>query len=158
MRSDSRPLDELDTMIVNELRIDGRVPNKTLAERFHVSEATISGRIQALAKNKVVHVTAQRDLRALGYEMMGFAQIHVSGRPLRDVAHDIVKIEEVFSLARVMGDPPLIAQVNGKDRAHFLYVIENRLSTVRGVSYVTHHLTLEIVRLYNDLGALDTEW
>ena len=157
MRSDSRPLDDLDNAIIAELRADGRVPNKMLAEKYKVSEATISSRIHALADSNVLRVIAQRDVRALGYDFMGFANIFVSGRPLRDVARDIVKIEEVASLSRVMGDPPLIAQVNGRDRHHFLSVIAEQLSTIRGVTRVNMHLTLEIVRFNIDLGALEPE-
>jgi DNA-binding Lrp family transcriptional regulator len=157
MRPDSRPLDALDNAIIAELRADGRVPNKALAERYNVSEATISARIHALADSNVVRVIAQRDVRALGYDFMGFANIFVAGRPLLDVAREIAKIEEVASLSRVMGDPPLIAQVNGRDRHHFLHVIENQISTIAGITHVSTHLTLEIVRFNIDLGTLESE-
>ncbi len=156
MWNDQKPLDDLDLAIIAELRRDGRTPNKTLAEKFDVSETTISARIRALTDNKVMRVMALRDLRALGYDFLGFADLHIQGRATDDVAEELAAIDEVMSISQMLGDPELICQISARDRHHFLEIIETKIGRVRGVTRIATQLALEVAKYRVDHGNLDS--
>lgn len=158
MANDQKPLDDLDHAIIAELRIDGRTPNKTLAEKFKVSETTIASRIRALTDNKVMRVMALRDVRALGYDFLGFADIHIHDRSADQVARQLAAIEEVMSVSRMLGDPELICQITARDRRHFLSVIETKIGRIAGIARIGTHLALEVAKYRVDHGNLESGW
>lgn len=58
----SRAPDALDLSIIEQLRVDGRLPNKLLAERLSVSEATVAARLRALSDQGTMRVYFARPL------------------------------------------------------------------------------------------------
>jgi len=149
-------VDPLDRKIIAALRIDCQLSNKELAHRFRVAESTIAGRIRAMRDKSVMKVVAQRDVRSLGYELFCFADIHVAGRAVKEVAADLAKVDEITSVALLLGSPAIIVQVNGQDRKHLLQVLEQKIGSVQGISTIETTLALEIIKFDSEYGELYT--
>jgi Lrp/AsnC family transcriptional regulator, regulator for asnA, asnC and gidA len=158
MTNDLKPLDDLDHAIIAELRLDGRTPNKVLAEKLKVSETTIASRIRVLTENKVMRVMALRDVRALGFDFLAFADIHIQGRAAEDIARELAGIDEVMSITRMLGDPELICQINGRDRHHVLDIVETKIGRVQGILRVSTYLALNVAKYQVDHGDLHSQW
>jgi Lrp/AsnC family transcriptional regulator for asnA, asnC and gidA len=105
-----------------------------------------------------MRVMALRDVRALGYDFLGFADIHVAGRSATDVGRDLAGIEEVMSISLMLGDPELICQISARDRHHFLSLVEDGIGRVKGVARVATYLALEVKKYRVDHGDLGSGW
>lgn len=150
-------IDALDRKIIEALQTDCQLSNKELAHRFRVAESTIAGRIRAMREKSVMKVIAQRDVRSLGYEFFCLADIHVAGRSVKNVAADLAKVDEITSVALLLGSPAIIVQVNGRDRKHLLQVLEQKVGSVQGITTIETTLALEIVKFDSEYGELYTQ-
>lgn len=147
-------LDELDERIVELLRREPRAANRDMADVLGVSEVTVANRIRSLAERKLVIVTAQEDIWALGYDLIVLIDVFVSGRPAEAVASELAALEQVGSVSITMTSPELIVQVFARDRADLLEVIENQLSRVSGVVAIESLIVLETLKFRSDFGEL----
>lgn len=148
-------LDDIDRQLIEELRKDGRTPNKTLAGRLGVSETTVASRLRQLHDEKIMRVVLRRDLYSKGYELQCFADIHVSGRAVELVANDLAKIDAVTSVSLLMGSPEIMAVFNARDRSDLLRVQNEEIAWVKGVARLDVHIALDIRKYkagYADLG------
>ncbi len=148
-------LDDIDRQLIDELRKDGRTPNKTLAGRLGVSETTIASRLRQLHDGKMMRVVLRRDLYSKGFDLQCFADIHVGGRAIDLVAKDLAKIEAVTSVSMLMGSPEILAVFNARDRADLLRVQNEEIAWVKGVTRLEVHIATDIRKYkagYADLG------
>lgn len=148
-------IDELGLAIVELLQINARMTNKDIADRLGVSEVTVASRIRDLEARNMLRIIMQRDLRALGYDLLVLVDIHVSQRAPEEVAEELALIEEAASVSILMSDPDIILQLNVRDRKHLLATIENKVASIRGISHWTADTALEIVKLDPRYGTLD---
>ena len=146
-------LDAIDRKIIAALRRQPATTNKELAESLAVAEATIAARIRSLVERRVITVIAQRDIRALGYDVLAFACISVSGRRAEDVAADLSKIEAIGSVSLFAGTPEIIVEINARDRDDFTGILLDEIGAVAGVHAVETSIVSETVKYRSDIGA-----
>ena len=99
----SSKLDAIDQKIISILRKDGRATNQELARRLGMAAATVSARIRRLESTKAMKVVAVTDFAAIGYKVLLAVGVQVQGRPAEQVAQDLAKLPEVFSVHVVTG-------------------------------------------------------
>lgn len=149
-------LDALDEGIVELLRKDPRASNRDMAETLGVSEVTVGNRIRSLAERKLLRVTAQEDIWALGYELIALVDVFVSGRPAEAVAVELAALEQTGSVSITMTSPELIIQVFARDRRDLLHVMETQVSTIPGIVATESLLILEALKLRAEFGELES--
>jgi Lrp/AsnC family transcriptional regulator for asnA, asnC and gidA len=154
--SNRRAFDTLEEGIIALLRRDPRVANREMAEALGVSEATIASRIRSLAERKLVRVTAQEDIRAMGFDLLVLLDVFVAGRPAEEVAADLAAFEQVGSVSITMTSPEIIVQLLARDRADLMRVLEEEIAAVPGVSAVESLVVLSTVKFQSDYGELDS--
>lgn len=147
-------LDALDEGIVELLRKDPRASNRDMAEALGVSEVTVGNRIRGLAERKLLLVTAQEDIWALGYELLALVDVFVSGRPPEAVAIDLAALEQTGSVSITMTSPELIIQVFARDRSDLLKILETKVSTISGIVAIETLLILEVLKFRSEFGEL----
>lgn len=150
-------VDELGLQIVELLHANARSTNKEIADTLAVSEATVAARIRDMESRNILRIVMQRDLRALGYDLLVLVDIHVSQRAPEEVANELAEIEEAASVSVLLSDPDIILQLNVRDRKHLLQTIEQKVAPIRGISHWTTDIALEIVKLdsrYGNLGSI----
>lgn len=149
-------VDELDLQIIDLLTGDAQLTNKEIADRVGSTEITVANRIRELEARNILRVVVQRDLKALGLDLIVLLDIYVSQRSPEDVAEELSLIEEAASVSLLLSDPDIFLQLNVRDHKHLLDVVENKLAAVKGISHWTANLSLEVVKLdlrYGTLGA-----
>ena len=149
-------LDALDEGIVELLRREPRAANRDMAEALGVSEVTVGNRIRSLAERKLVRVTAQEDIWALGYELIALVDIFVSGRSAEAVAVDLAALEQTGSVSITMTSPELIIQVFARDRTDLLHVMETQVSSIPGIVATESLLILDALKLRSEFGELES--
>lgn len=152
-----RELDDVDRRLIEELRKDGRQPNKRLAEILDIAETTVASRLRQLRDDRIMLVTLRQDLYSKGFNLQCFADIYVSGRPVDAVARDLARLEAMSSVSLLMGTPQLLAVFNAVDRRDMLAIIDDRIAHVKGITRVEIHVALDIRRYeagYANLSAV----
>ena len=99
----SRVLDSIDSEIIEMLRSSGRATNQEIAERLSVTPATVSARLRRMEDSKAMRVVTVADFAAHDYKILIAIGIRVEGRNAADVARDLAKLPEVFSINLMCG-------------------------------------------------------
>jgi DNA-binding Lrp family transcriptional regulator len=151
-------VDDIDMALIEALREDGRMTNKTLAQRLGIAETTVASRIRQLRSDGVMLVTLRRDLYSKGFDLQCFADVWVRGRDIDAVAEDLARFEAVSSVSLMLGAPEILTVFNAVDRQDLLRVLEEQVALVPGVSRVELHTAVDIRKYktgYADLSHLE---
>lgn len=149
-------VDELDIAIAEILSESAQITNKEIADKVGSTEVTIANRIRDMEERNILRVVMQRDLRALGFDLVVLLDIYVTQRSPEIVADELAKIEEAASVSVLLSDPDIFVQLNVRDRKHLLDTIETKIAPIKGISHWTANIALEVVKLdlrYGTLGA-----
>ncbi|EQD85613.1 AsnC family transcriptional regulator [Saccharopolyspora erythraea NRRL 2338] len=137
----SAELDDLDRRIVEELRRDGRVSMRALAERLHISRANVYTRVERLHRDGVITgYSAVINPERYGYGVSAYVYLKVSQHSWKSVRRRVLEIPEVAHGALVSGENDLVLLVRTRDAQCLRELVLNRLQTIPDV--VSSHTVL----------------
>jgi len=143
-RSGPPELDDLDRALVRLLQEDGRMSNRTMAERLGVSEGTVRYRLTRLFDERVVRVVGVADPFKTGMDTVAITGLHVERHKIRDALDRLLAMDEVRYVAVTTGTFDLIIEIvlpNNDDLHHFLV---EKLAEVPGVGASDTWMVLRI--------------
>jgi DNA-binding Lrp family transcriptional regulator len=127
-------LDAVDLRILDELRADGRLSTRALAERVRISRANAYARIERLTANGVITgYTALVDPVKTGLSTSAYVTLTVRQSSWRDLQERLRAIPEVRHMALIGGDYDVILLVRATDNAALRHVVLDRLQAIPGV-------------------------
>ena len=121
-------LDEYDIGIITELRNDGRMSYRAIAEIVGLSEAAVRQRVNRLVNDKVCQITAVMDPKALGLNAVASVGMKVDGDFVK-VADKLASIKQVEYVILTAGLFDLMAELVCRDYDELLSV----LRLIRGI-------------------------
>lgn len=128
------PLDDLDHAIIRELRADGRISMRALAEKVSVSRSNAYTRVERLIADGVVTgFTAQVDPVRAGLGTAAYVLVNIEQNSWRKVSAELRKVAHIEHLAFVGGDVDLVMLVRTPDNASLRDVVLARIHAVEGV-------------------------
>ncbi len=139
-------LDDTDERIIALLREDGRMSYRALAAETGLTEATVRSRVRRMEASDAMRVVAVTDFQAAGYELMLAVSIQVDGRPPEDVAEELARIPEVFSINLVIGAYDIETLVVARNQAALPELIYQRLAGISGVAKVSPALAVDVLK------------
>jgi DNA-binding Lrp family transcriptional regulator len=139
-------LDEVDQRIIAMLREDGRMPYRALARELNLTETTVRARVRRLEESNAMRVVAVTDIEAAGYEMLLAIGVQVEGRSPVQVAEDLARFPEVFSVNVVIGTHDVEILVVAEDQAALADLLSNRLANLPGVRRLTPALAVDVIK------------
>jgi DNA-binding Lrp family transcriptional regulator len=143
-------IDETDRRIVEELRADGRLSMRALAERLHISRASAYSRVERLHGDGVITgYSAVIDPEKYGYGISAYVYLKVSQHSWKAVRRRVMEIPEVWHAALVSGENDLVLLVRASDAQQMRDLVLNRLQTMPDVT--SSHTVL----ILDELGPLD---
>jgi len=144
--SDLITLDNIDHAIIDLLRADGRLPYRALARELELTEATVRSRVKRLEESDTMRVVAVTDIEAAGYQMLLAIGVQVENRSPSDVAQDLARIPEIFSVNVVVGahDVEILLVAEDLDALNALQTMV--LSTVPGIRRLTSSLAVDVLK------------
>jgi DNA-binding Lrp family transcriptional regulator len=149
-----RKIDNVDLGIMAALRKDPQSTNKQIAEHLRVSEMTIANRIGSLIADGVMKITVQRDIRTLGYELVGIVDVFVDADRIEPVGEQLGGIEEALSVTIFADSPQVKVLVMARDLSHFLSIVEDRIGVIAGVNAVDTSIFLDMFSIKAGIAAL----
>jgi DNA-binding Lrp family transcriptional regulator len=144
--SDLITLDDIDHAIIELLRADGRLPYRALARELELTEATVRSRVKRLEESGTMRVVAVTDIEAAGYQMLLAIGVQVEDRSPSDVAQDLAKIPEIFSVNVVVGTHDVEILLVAEDLDALNALQAKVLSTVPGIRRLTSSLAIDVLK------------
>jgi Lrp/AsnC family transcriptional regulator, regulator for asnA, asnC and gidA len=139
-------LDEVDYAIIDLLRADGRLPYRAIARELALTETTVRARVRRLEESDTMRVVAVTDIEAAGYQMLLAVGVQVEGRPPREVAEELAKIPEVFSVNVVVGAHDVEILVVAADQESLAELLAVQLVNIPGVRRITPALAVDVLK------------
>jgi len=141
-------LDEHDIAIIAQLRNDGRMAYRAIAEIVGLSEAAVRQRVNRLVNNDICQITAVMDPKALGLNAVASVGMKVNG-DLDKTADKIATIKQVEYIILTAGMFDLMAELVCKDYEELLSVLRE-LRSLPEIQTTELNLILETRKLvYN---------
>ncbi len=141
-------LDKHDIGIITELRNDGRMPYRAIAEIVGLSEAAVRQRVNRLVKDKVCQITAVMDPKALGLNAVASVGMKVDG-DFVEVADRLASIKQVEYVILTAGLFDLMAELVCRDYDELLSVLR-QIRNIPEIKSTELNLILETRKLvYN---------
>ena len=144
--SDLITLDDIDHAIIDLLRADGRLPYRALARELELTEATVRSRVKRLEESGTMRVVAVTDIEAAGYQMLLAIGVQVEDRSPSEVAQDLARIPEIFSVNVVVGTHDVEILVVAEDLDALNALQAKVLSTVPGIRRLTSSLAIDVLK------------
>ena len=127
-------LDDTDRAIVTELRSDGRLSMRALAERLHISRASAYSRVERLVSDGVITgYSAAIDPVRYGFGISAYVYLKISQHSWKAVRRRIAEIPEVWHGALVSGENDLVLLVRTHDAASLRDLVLNKFQTMPDV-------------------------
>jgi DNA-binding Lrp family transcriptional regulator len=137
-------LDDTDRAIVTELRQDGRLSIRALAERLHISRASAYSRVERLVSDGVITgYSAAIDPVRYGFGISAYVYLKISQHSWKSVRRRISQIPEVWHCALVSGDNDLVLLVRTQDAASLRELVLNTFQTMPDVQSTQTVLILD---------------
>jgi DNA-binding Lrp family transcriptional regulator len=135
------PLDDTDRRLVAELRGDGRMSMRVLAERLHISRASAYSRVERLHRDGVITgYSAVIDPERAGFGISAYVYLNITQQSWKQVQQHVRDIPEVWHAALVSGEHDLVLLVRTPDAQAMRELVLNRLQTLPHV--VSSHTVL----------------
>jgi DNA-binding Lrp family transcriptional regulator len=148
----ARRMDEIDRGIIAGLTREPQIRAKALADMLKVSERTVAARLSALVADGVIRIAARRDIRTLGYTLLGVIEVSVEGVDVDDVIDAIALIPEILVVSVSLGHPQITAVVMLRDAEELARVSEERIGLIPGVARAECLIGLDIVNFRPEVG------
>lgn len=152
--SETPQLDQIDSGIIDALRSNGRATNQEIAEKLGISAATVSARLRRLEDSKAMRVVAVADFSAHGYHMLIAVGVRVFGRGAGEVARDLAKLPEVFSVHLMHGPYDLELLVGLRTFEEINVFLTDHVARIPGVYELSPGIAADIVKFEFNVAPL----
>jgi DNA-binding Lrp family transcriptional regulator len=150
-------LDHLDRALIEQLRLDGRKGNRSLATELNVNEVTVATRLRRLEEAGALRVVAITDMRLFGHREFAFAMINVSGRSVFSVAAEVAELSEAIGVTICTGRYDIIVAMLGRDKLHLADLFNTTLAKIKGVSAVHGCIALDVLKYDSKWSLLNVD-
>ncbi len=124
-------LDDIDRRMLEELRADGRMSVRALAERVRVSRANAYARLERLTTTGVITgYTVLVDPVKTGLATSAYVTLSIQQNSWRSLRDRLQSIEEVRHMALVGGDFDVMLLVRAADNAALRRVVLDELPSI----------------------------
>lgn len=139
-------LDEIDQVILDAMRKDGRAAFAQIASKLKVSPGMIRQRYNRLVDMGLLKVVAISNPLQRGFKTMALIGIRTDGNRMLEVAQKVGALSEVVYLVVVSGRYDLMAEVFCRDHEDLLKFITEKLYSIEGVRETETFMHLKIVK------------
>jgi len=148
-------LDRTDNLILAALQRDGRLTNRELAERVHLSESACLRRVRALEEAGVIDgYTAHVNQAKVGLPGNVFVSITLNRQEQADLAAfeaAVAQVPEVMECYLMTGQQDYLLRVVVSDPSDFERLHSQHLTRLPGVARVHSSFALRTVRKGSEL-------
>lgn len=142
-------LDAVDRVLIDNLKLDGRLTHEQLAGLVGVSKATVGRRVEALRDTGTIAIRAVIEPVLLGYPVEAVLWIKCVPEAIDAVGEALAQVPEVRYVAAIAGEHQLVAQVAMPSRTELHRLISAHHNWARQASSVEVSLVVEVYKRSN---------
>ena len=143
------PIDQIDRRIIDELRVDGRLPVTELARRVGVSKTPCQTRLRRLIADGYIRgFRAVVDPIRLGVGHIAFAEVKLSDtreRALADFRRAVMQVEEVEECHMIASNFDYLLKVRTADILTYRAVLGEKISSLPHVASTSTFVVMETI-------------
>lgn len=144
----------IDAGIIDILRSNGRATNLEIAEKLNVTATTVSSRLQRLEESGSMRVVAVSDFAAHGYKLIIAVGVRVQGRNAEDVAEDLAKLPEVFSVHLTVGAYDIEVLVTLREFDEINVFLTDHVAAIPGINELYPGIAADIIKFEFNVAPL----
>jgi len=137
-------IDELDSMIIQILQVDGRSSNAQIAREVAVSEGTVRRRLRKLMDDDVLKVIAIPNLEKMGYTTAALIGLQTEPGQIDEVADAVSALDEVHYVAVTTGAYDIFAWVGVSSSEDLGSLLRGKIGSIQGVRRTETFVNLAI--------------
>ncbi|WP_369373271.1 Lrp/AsnC family transcriptional regulator [Promicromonospora sp. Populi] len=127
-------LDDVDQRIVDELRENGRMSMRSLAEKLHISRANAYARVQRLETTGVIRgYRADIDPVLAGLGTSAYVTVNLEQSQWRTVREELRTLRGIDHIGLVGGEFDLVLLVRARDNADLRHLILDQIQGMPGI-------------------------
>jgi DNA-binding Lrp family transcriptional regulator len=124
-------MDDTDRQIVEELRADGRMSMRSLADRIHISRASAYARVARLEREGVITgYAALIDPVRAGNALSAYVYLDIAQRSWESVRGQLLGMPEIDHVAFLSGEHDILLRVRARDAVSLRDVVLTRLQDI----------------------------
>ncbi|HLC36754.1 MAG TPA: Lrp/AsnC family transcriptional regulator [archaeon] len=144
-------MDKIDLKIIQILLEDGRASFSKIAKETSLTDVAIKKRIERLQRKNIIHsITANLNLKVLGYENPIFVQMRTEISKNKDIIKKLQGFDYIIELYQVLGEYNLFAKLIVPDLDNAEQFIE-KLGLIDGVIDAKTQVVLTELKKSNSL-------
>jgi DNA-binding Lrp family transcriptional regulator len=143
-RAFNASLDDLDWRIIEELRADGRTPNRELGRRLAVSEGTVRQRLKRLEDARLIKVAGICSPAAYGKDTAAIIGVTADRKHVRNIAQQLLAEEDISFITTALGAYDLVLTLQGTRMSVFETAMN--VANLEGVRRTETALMIELVK------------
>lgn len=146
--------DELDRAILNELQINARITNATLARKIHLSQPAVHNRIKRLEKQGVIQrYSARIDREIIGYDLLCFLQIRTDGAPehIRCIQDTVQALAQVQECHHLTGEYDILLKIIVHSRQELSDFVKAHIAPLEGIQQLQTNIVLSEFKSSGDV-------
>lgn len=145
-RISSATIDNVDQGIIDILTANGRATNQEIAASLGITPATVATRLSRMEEQKLMRVVTVTDFSAFGYNVLIAVGIRVFGRGAEDVARDLAKLPEVFSLNIMHGSYDIEMLVVLHEFEEIRMFLSDHVASIEGIYELSPGIAADITK------------
>lgn len=155
MKSDSKPLDNIDKKILRHLQKDGRISNVDLAKAINLSPTPCLERVKRLERSGYIKgYKAELDPAKLNQSLVLFVQVkleHTTSDVFDELKNWVSRTPEVIECHMVAGGFDYLLKVRISDMNAYRHLLGEELTSLRGVTATSTYVVMEPVKEGNEV-------
>jgi len=153
--SSGKKLDKVDCQMIHLLQKDGRMPNKSMAQKLGISEFTVRRRLKRVLDSGVIKIVAVANPIDLGFEIAGNLKIKIDLKKADPVLKELKKIDSLIWVALTTGGTDIDVDFVARSLKDFHELIYKKIIKIDGVQSMETSLMVDLVK---DEHAWGTAW
>lgn len=148
-------LTEIDRAIIDVLSRNCRLPATKIGEELDLAPGRVTARIQAMLDRELIKFTAQRNLRAYGYESFAILDITLTGKQSEQAIQEICALPNATIVAECLGAPHLYVFAVARSQEEMVNTVVRDMARIQNIKSCRGHSILRVVRFAGEVGAIE---
>ena len=144
--------DDLDIRIIMELKKDGRVSFRTIAEELNVSDQTVRFRVTRMMENEILRVSPLINPFYFDNSLLSLICMQLESRTQKETMDRISKMEGVVSVCNTAGEFDLFVEVFHQSRSELNRFLFEELPKVPGIKNTHSFIFLDANNKWIEVG------
>ena len=141
-----KKIDNIDGKIIALLQMDGRMPNKRIAEKVGIAESTVRSRLDKLIKNRLIRIVAVSEPFDLGFEIAGNIKINIDIKKVDNVLKKLKDMKEIWYAVMTTGRIDIDADFIVESREELRTLILDKINKIDGVNTTETAMIVEFIK------------